>query len=239
VKTSSFRRSLTWHGLAIWAAIATTAVNLVTAVATETYLLLISVLLFGIGAVLTWRSNRAGPIMLMILSLLYLLFNGPFLVPYVVAPASWLNFILTTLVLVACVVTLIAATAARRRREEQSSAAPATVASIAIVLGVLCVVVGVVAGIAYQSPSPEEGDVRLSTSNFEFSTARLQASPGEVPVFVTNEDSVLHTFTIESLDVNLNVPANSTARVTFQADAGSYRYVCTLHSNMRGTLLVR
>jgi plastocyanin len=234
------RRSGTgWRELAVFAAVATTAVIIITAVVADIYLLLISALLLGIGAVLTRRRGRAGPILLVVVAALFLLVNGPFVVPYLTAPASWLNFILTSLALLGCIVTLFAAAATMRRRDDGSSAGPRTAGWIALALAALLIGVGVVAAIAYHAPAQREGDLRLSTKNLEFSPAGLEASPGQVSVFVSNQDGVLHTFTIDRLQVNLNVPASSTARITFRADPGSYHYICRVHPDMEGTLVVR
>jgi plastocyanin len=109
-----------------------------------------------------------------------------------------------------------------------------------VTLAVLLVGVGVVAGIAYHPPSAQRGDIQLSAADLRFSRPTLRARAGGVSVFVSNHDPVLHTFTIDKLDVNLNIPAGSSGRVGFRALAGSYRFICTLHADtMRGTLLVQ
>jgi plastocyanin len=226
-----------WRELAFWSAIATSIVLVVTAFVTVTYLLLIPPVLLGIGAVLLRRPGKAGPIVLTVIALLFLLTNGPFLLPYLTVPASWVNFILTTLVIVTSIVTLVAAVAALKPPRGTAPSAPRTVALAGLALAAACAVVAGVAGATYSPPSPHPGDVRLTAKNIEFQQTRLSARPGSVSVFVDNQDSVLHTFTINSLNINLNVPANSTARITFQAARGSYRYLCTLHADtMSGTL---
>lgn len=45
----------------------------------------------------------------------------------------------------------------------------------------------------------------------------IEADSGEISVFVENEDTALHTFTIDELGVNLEVPGGETRRVAFEA----------------------
>jgi plastocyanin len=210
----------------------------ITAFVAEIILLLISAVLLGVGAALTRRPGQAGLMVLAVVSVLLLLTNGPFVVPYLVAPESWTNFILISLLLLGSLVTAVASIAAIRTRERAASSTPRTVAQVAIALAVVLVGVAVAAGITYNAPSAARGDVRLTAKNIKFSRATIHAPAGSVSVFVTNHDTVLHTFTIDQLNVNLNLPANSTARAAFQASPGKYRYVCTLHPDMHGILTV-
>jgi plastocyanin len=64
-----------------------------------------------------------------------------------------------------------------------------------------------------------------------------------VTVSLANHDLFWHTFTIERLGVNLDVPVGGTRTVTFTAAAGTYKFICTIPGHaaagMRGTLIVR
>lgn len=228
--------TLSWRRLALWSAVLTIVVIVITAFVAEIILLLISAVLLGVGAALTPRPGKAGLRVLAVVSVLLLLTNGPFVIPYLVAPESWTNFILISLLLLGSLVTTVASIAAIRSGERAGSSAPRTVAQVAIALAVVLVGVAVAAGITYNAPSAARGDVRVTAENIKFSRANIHAPAGSVSVFVTNHDTVLHTFTIDQLNVNLNLPANSTARVAFQASPGTYRYVCTLHPDMHGVL---
>jgi plastocyanin len=237
-QTAFLRNPSGWRGLAVGAALATTVVIIVTVFVTDLYPLLISAVLLVIGAGLTRRPGRAGPIVLAVVALLFLLVNGPFVAPYLAVPASWLNFILTAFALLGCLVTLIAAVAALRKGDRATRMAP-IVAWGGLGLAVLLVGVGAVAGIGYHPAAAQHGDIQLSAADLRFSKPTLRASSGTVSVFVSNHDRVLHTFTIDKLHVNLNIPASSSGRVTFPAGPGSYRYICTLHADtMSGTLVV-
>lgn len=57
---------------------------------------------------------------------------------------------------------------------------------------------------------------------------------------MTNKDGTLHTFTIDELDVDLASPGGTSARVTFEAEPGTYRFYCVPHeADMNGKLTVR
>ena len=76
--------------------------------------------------------------------------------------------------------------------------------------------------------------------NFSFSPSTLTVAPG-TKVTVTNEDSVTHTLTSTSSPVAFDTgDISSGATVTFTAPskAGTYAYICTIHTYMHGTLTV-
>jgi plastocyanin len=64
-----------------------------------------------------------------------------------------------------------------------------------------------------------------------------------VVVQLENHDLFWHTFTIPELDVDMKVPVQATQQVTFQAPAGTYRFLCTIPGHemlgMEGTLTVQ
>ncbi len=82
------------------------------------------------------------------------------------------------------------------------------------------------------------GGHTIVIKNFEFSPSTLTVSPGTT-VTVTNDDGVTHTLTalggkFDSGDVG---PGQSKT-FTAPAAAGSYPYDCTIHTFMKGTLVV-
>jgi plastocyanin len=85
----------------------------------------------------------------------------------------------------------------------------------------------------------QEGDVSVSIADFAF-PERLAAGAGTVAFHITNEDPVAHTFTIPELGISANVPGGATVRVTGEAGAGQYAYVCRVsgHEFMGGELVV-
>ncbi len=57
-----------------------------------------------------------------------------------------------------------------------------------------------------------------------------------------NADPMLHDFTIEELGVKVDVPANETETVSFEAKPGTYTFICSIpghrESGMEGTITV-
>ena len=85
----------------------------------------------------------------------------------------------------------------------------------------------------------QEGDLRLVAEDISFRDTSLEADAGDVSVFVDNKDGTLHTFTIDELDIDLDIPASTSSRVTFEAEPGTYEFYCVPHAtDMKGTLTV-
>ena len=76
----------------------------------------------------------------------------------------------------------------------------------------------------------EPGDLIVTATDFTFGDAAVAAPAGDVAIAVTNTGSTRHTFTIDELGVDLDVPPGTTQRVTFDADAGTYRFYCRPHA---------
>lgn len=76
--------------------------------------------------------------------------------------------------------------------------------------------------------------------NFSFSPTALTVAPG-TKVTVTNEDSVTHTLTStaspHAFDTG-DVSAGATVTFTAPSAAGTYTYICMIHTYMHGSLTV-
>ena len=85
-------------------------------------------------------------------------------------------------------------------------------------------------------------DVKLVVENMGFSKTTLTTHPGVVTLALENHDLFWHTFTIESLGVDLKVPMQATDQIRFDAPAGTYTFHCTIPGHemlgMHGTLTV-
>ncbi|MEU7059142.1 cupredoxin domain-containing protein [Streptomyces sp. NPDC046197] len=87
------------------------------------------------------------------------------------------------------------------------------------------------------APSPA---ARIAMKNFAFDPATVAVKAGQ-KVVVVNEDSVAHTVTAtqgKEFDTG-NIDGGKSGTFTAPSKSGSYPFVCTYHSNMKGTLIVR
>ncbi|MFB6900582.1 cupredoxin domain-containing protein [Streptomyces hydrogenans] len=91
------------------------------------------------------------------------------------------------------------------------------------------------------APSPASvSEERIVIKDFRFESVDLTVAPG-ARVSVVNEDSAPHTVTAKaanSFDTG-TVKGGETATFTAPPAAGTYRYVCSIHPSMTGTLTVR
>ncbi|WP_245791376.1 cupredoxin domain-containing protein [Actinacidiphila rubida] len=87
--------------------------------------------------------------------------------------------------------------------------------------------------------SPTRAANSLTIQNFAFHPSPLKVAPGAT-VTVTNADSTAHTVTAtgaKAFDTGTIAPGG-TATFTAPKAPGSYRYICTIHPFMKGTLTV-
>jgi plastocyanin len=233
---------LGWRELLVWLAIVVPVVLIAGMVALGEVIppLILFAVIFLVGAFLARRPGKPGPILLGVLAFALVGMNAPFVLPALAVPASTVDFLLGSISTIAAIATLVASIAVLRG-SAPTSRAPRAVALGVVGLIILMTGVAVVARITYAEPVAASGDVRLTTQDIEFVPATISADAGAVTVFVTNEDPTLHTFTIEELGVDLQIPGGSDASVTFDAEPGTYEFVCTPHEGMgmTGTLEVR
>jgi nitrite reductase (NO-forming) len=120
---------------------------------------------------------------------------------------------------------------------------PAVLAAGAVVA--LAAVLAVVAVAGPQEDTASQGSQRIAlrAAKTAYSTTTLTARPGSVTVSLANRDLFWHTFTIQRLGVNVDVPVGGTRSVSFTAKPGTYTFLCTIpghaSAGMRGTLTIR
>lgn len=228
-----------WVQLLKWSAIASIIiVALVNIFAGLIPPLLVFAVLWLIGVVWLRRATKGPTILLLVSFVANVALGAPFVIPSLAVPASAGDFILNTAHLIAAILGIIAAIAVLRRASD-ASGTPRTLALAGTALFVVGAVFSVIATLGYEDATAREGDIELVTQDLEFSETSLQAGAGEVAVFVDNADATLHTFTIDELDVDLDIPASKSARITFQAEPGTYEFYCVPHQeDMKGTLTV-
>ena len=90
------------------------------------------------------------------------------------------------------------------------------------------------------SAAEREGAVVVRYKDFETENTRIEAAAGEpIRVVIDNEDRVFHDFKVKGTDVKVDVGPGDEKLVVFTLDAGAYTYVCTLHTEMKGDLIVK
>lgn len=92
------------------------------------------------------------------------------------------------------------------------------------------------------SSASAEGDaIVVVADDTKFEPHALDASPGEeVTVEVRNEDDIAHDFAIEEFDLNTGtIEPGDVATATFEVPEKEIEFVCTFHSEMKGTIAPR
>ena len=231
--------AVTWLTLLRWAAIASIVIiALINVFAGIIPPLIVFAVIFLGGVIWLGRSTKGPAILLLVAFIAHLLLSAPFVIPTLAVPASAGDFILNIGSLVATIVGMVAAIAVLRGRLETAPVAR-SLAMGTLGIFVLSAIASVVATATYDDAVAQSGDISLVTQDIEFTDESLEATSGEVSVFVDNKDNTLHTFTIDDLDLNLNIPAGKSARVTFNAEPGTYEFYCVPHKeDMEGTLVV-
>jgi len=137
---------------------------------------------------------------------------------------------------------LVAVIATFLRRPPVARPLSRTIAALTILSGLVAVVS---AGSArpVQAATVQPTSTRIETKDTAYSTLELTAGAGEIRIDMTNNDLFWHTFTIDSLGVDLRVPLAGTRTAVFSAAPGVYTYYCQIpghaQAGMKGTLTVR
>jgi plastocyanin len=172
-----------------------------------------------------------------IFTVVVLLGNVPVIVDDLTRIDSAPTFILAVASVLAGVLAIVAGFAAFFGRQTAALRALAT-AAVAIVA------IGAVASIVVSANAANDlaldGDVEVIAQKILFDPDALVIDTGTTGVWIDNKDGVYHTFTIEELGVDVEIPALKARRVNLDAVPGTYTYICTIpgHENMTGTLTV-
>jgi plastocyanin len=234
-------KGFSWRSLLRAAAIAGIVVTIVVLVLAGLIPpLIVFIVLWIVGLWLLRRPGKAGSILLLVVFLAYLALNAPFVLPQLMVPASSADFVIALASTLAGIAGVVAAIAVLAKRGDAPSGAARALGGVLVGLFVAGVALSIYQNAAYENAELAEGDVEITTVDIEFSPDAPEAEAGQVSVFVRNDDPILHTFTLDELDVDLEIPAGKSARITFEADAGEYSFYCRPHeTDMEGTLTVR
>jgi plastocyanin len=238
-------RILTWRRLAVFAAVGLLVLSAAQGIVRGDREALALAVFIGLGLILLRRGTGVVGAGFLIVVL------GDFLVWTM--PAAMTNLrhgeepedvILPALLAVLSLSGLVASWVVIARRHQPQAGGP-TVALIPI--GAIVVVV-MLLGFSFAYPEvpatrPRGAVVAIESRNAAFSATSLTAPAGQVTVVLTNQDLFWHTFTIDELHVDLEAPLGGTREITFEAQAGAYRFYCRVPAHaaagMRGTLTVR
>lgn len=233
-----------WRGLQVLAAagvLGSLIASMAIALSLEPFLLTMAAP-FVIGLLVMLKWPRVGAVWLGVSSLGLLLFGAPFLAEALAHPESLADFIPLVVYTASLLVGTVAAIPSFRqgRTSHAASGLPRAIAVGAGALIVAASLVGILAFVGTESVPAQAGDVRVVTEDLVFHPTEIKAEGGDISVHVTNRDSTRHTFTIDELGVDLNIPPDSMQRVSFGAGPGTYRFYCRPHGpGMEGELVVR
>jgi plastocyanin len=201
--------------------------------------LVVFAVLWIAGLVWLGRARKGPAILLLVAFFAFIATSAPFTIPTLTVPASAGDFILNLGSLLGAIAGIVAAVAVLRGRSGPAPAARSIALGGAAVF-VVATALSVFSAATYDDATAQEGDIELVTKDIEFGQTSIEAEGGRISVFVDNQDATLHTFTIDELDVDLDIPASKSARVTFDAEPGTYEFYCVPHEeDMEGTLRVQ
>jgi plastocyanin len=83
------------------------------------------------------------------------------------------------------------------------------------------------------------GGTTVTMEGFAFHPDALTLPSGKVTLTVTNDDSTLHSFTLDDGSVSVDVQPGATKQVTITVPAsGTLGWHCRIHTSMTGTITV-
>ncbi len=195
-----------------------------------------------VGLVLLRFARKVGIVWLGVVSLALLVMNAPFTVDALMHPESPADFVPITMLtvggLIAVIATVPAFRSAQGRRHDTAFPKVAAVAGIAVV--VAAIGGSLAAWATVTNDSPADGSLIVDMESFEFGPRDITAQNGEVSLYITNNDSARHTFTVDELGVDESIAPGQSKQITFDAEAGSFRFYCKPHDpGMEGKLTVQ
>lgn len=196
--------------------------------------IVIVMVLFLFAGLATLKRPRAGSIAIGVVSLLSLLAFIPDIARDLRDPASAFTFVLTGLATVTVLVGIVAGSSVLTRRDAPTARRQLPVAAGLAVLAL--VVTATLARITLDSAAAQPGDIIVVAEDVSFVPDTIDAASGPVSVHLDNRDLMRHNFTIDELGVALDVSERASARVEFEAPAGTYTAICTLPGHERMTI---
>ena len=194
--------------------------------------------LYGVlaAAALLW-PGRVVYWVAIVVSIVTLAGGAQFVVSDLGHPESALAFVPALLPELARLTVIFAAVGALRRWDTNLAR---RVVAVSVGVFVVLALVSVGLSVAQDDDVAQNGDLLVEGKDILWMPDLLTAPAGQVGVFIENRDPVRHTFVIEQLGVEVELPTSASRRVEFSAPAGTYQIICTVpgHENMTGTLVI-
>lgn len=197
---------------------------------------LIGLVFFGFVPLLTGERRKLG-LAFAVVALLVVAGNLPAVVDDLGNPDSAPAFILTLLAVVGAGIGTLSGLGAFFR---WTTAPIRPVAVSAVVLFVAGTAASVVAAANTDSDEALADDVVVVAERIAWEPGEITLTAADGGVWVDNRDGIRHTFTVEELGIDLDVPGLKTRRVDVDAAPGTYEIICEVpgHESMTGTLVV-
>ena len=198
--------------------------------------LIVGLVFLGFSFFLAGERRRLG-LAYAVVTVVLVAGNLPQIVSSLSAPASAPSFVLTLASVLAPAAAVVAGLGAFFRWPVPAIR-PTAIAVVAVFA------VGAAASIAIAVTTESDvalvGDAQVTAERVAFAPEAITLASDATGVWVDNRDGVHHTFTVEALGIDLEIPALKAKRVDVAAAAGTYEVICTVpgHDNMTATLIV-
>lgn len=187
-----------------------------------------------VGAALIRRSRTVWKVMALVLAIVVA--GGLFWTAFgLTTPASFLDFVPGLLVLPGVLLALAAGITSIRSGKQGRPVGPGerrATMGILGVLGLLAVASAVLTATGRETVDADlaaDADLVVDLENFEFDQASYEVT-GEGIVLVKNSDPFVHNFTIDELDIDVDLNPFSEKLITLPDQPGTYVLFCEPHT---------
>jgi plastocyanin len=202
----------------------------------EPFILVFAVVPIAAWGVTVWKPGKASYTTFGALGLVTIILNLPFVISDLSHPESPVSFNVGSVALLAALLQVLVGVRAWTPLSERLAGRAWRMAGALFAVGLA---VSIVAAMSLEDDVAQAGDTMVVARHVEFEPTSFTAT-GSGAVFVENRDPTRHTFTIEALDIDVELPANTARRIELSAPAGTYEVICAVpgHENMTATLTI-
>ena len=192
---------------------------------------------FGVLAVFLTGERRRLGLIAATLAAVTIVGNAPFIIEDLAHPNGGWVFALTLLSVLAGAAVIIGGLGVF------FGWSPKPIFAIAVTFGAILAmgtVVSLVSAASEDSVVAAAADVAVTAQGVQFGPTEIVLTADSSGVWIDNKDGVRHTFTIDDLAIDLELPGNTARRVDIEAPSGEYAVVCEVpgHENMLATLTI-